>query len=309
MNFLSRRRRVPVRGASARGVVSGNRRLTRLYVLALTAIALLSIGAQFWVHRALARQESDARVINIAGRQRMLSQRIAKNALILALDARAPDQISARAQLVDDLKIWRGVNDALQKGDEKLRLPGANSPDIAARFAAIDPRFEVIARGAQNVLDGQIGPRAVAPILENERPWLKGMDAIVFAFDAQATARVTRLKRAELILLALTLGVLGAEALWIFRPTARQIQSAMQDLARAQSQQKAMLEALPDAVLLFDAEGRLLEAYPPAARELVGPGEINFARHLKAARAVGAAKSWEFAGRRRRHARSAFGAH
>ena len=290
MNFLSRRRRA----VSARGAVPVHRRLTRLYVLALTAIALLSIGAQFWVHRALARQESDARVINIAGRQRMLSQRISKNALILAFEARATDQISARAQLVDDLQTWRGVNVALQKGDKKLKLPDANSPDIAARFAAIDPRFEVIARGAQNVLDGQTGAQAVAPILENEKSWLKGMDAIVFVFDAEATARVTRLKRAELVLLALTLGVLGAEALWVFRPTTRQIQNSMQGLARAQSQQKAMLEALPDAVLLFDAEGRLLEAYPPAARELVGPGEINFARHLKAARAVGAAKSWEF---------------
>lgn len=98
----------------------------------------------------------------------------------------------------------------------------------------------------------------------------------MFALDAEARARVTRLKANELVILALTLGVLGAEALWIFGPTARYVKSSMQSLDRAHSRQQAMLEALPDAVLLFDAEGRTLEAYPPSARELVGAGRDQF---------------------------------
>ena len=269
-------------------------RLTRLYTLALLAIALLTIGGQIWVHRALARQERDARVINLAGRQRMLSQRIAKNALILAFEAEPNAKTAARAQLADDFSGWQRVNIGLQNGDETLKLPPLGNAQIRARFAAIDPQFRSIARGAKAILAGRIGADAVAPILANEKVWVAGMDDIVFALDAAATARVTRLKGAELLFLVLTLGVLGAEARWIFRPAARQIEASVLRLDRAQNKAQAMLAALPDAVLLFDGEGRLLEATPSQARELVGPSEINFARHLKAARATGAPKRWEF---------------
>src|SRR5215471_1356152 len=50
--------------------------LTRRYVVALAAIALLSIAGQALVQRALTRQANDARIVNVAGRQRMLGQRL-----------------------------------------------------------------------------------------------------------------------------------------------------------------------------------------------------------------------------------------
>ena len=291
MNRLSWPSSTPIR---ARPGASAHHRLTRLYIVALMAIALLSVTAQVWIHRALTRQSNDARVINIAGRQRMLSQRLAKNAVIVALGANPSDQNAARAEMTLDLEQWTKAHRALQNGDTKMGLPGANSPAIAARFAQINPGFETIASSAQRILAGQKGDAAIAPMLAAEKPWVKGMDGIVFALDAEATARVTELQRGEIGFLALTLAVLCAEALWIFRPTARHIETSLRSLDRAQSRQQAMLEAVPDAVLLFDAEGRLLEAYPPGAREIVGPGEINFARHLKAARAIGGSKTWEF---------------
>ena len=278
---------------SARPVAT-HERLTRLYVVALLAIALLSVSAQVWVSRALSRQQSDARVINIGGRQRMLSQRITKNALILALNAAPDAKAAARTELTADLSAWKKAHRALQNGDAEMGLPGQNSPDVRARFAQIGPGFETIAGAAQGILDGKTGLAAVAPIARTEKPWVKGMDGIVFRIDAEATERVAQLKRNELLILALTLAVLIIEGQLIFRPMARTIQASLNSLDRARSRQQAMLEALPDAVLLFDAEGRLLEAYPPSAQELVGPGEINFARHLKAALAVNGGKTWEF---------------
>ncbi len=289
MKSISRR---PSRWRSA--PVTVHSRLTRLYVIALSAIALLSIGSQVWVHRALARQQNDARVINLAGRQRMLSQRISKNALILALSGAQTDRSSARAQLRGDFADWQNVNRALQSGDAALNLPGANSPAVSALFGAMQSDFQNIVGAVNAILAGQTGARSVAPILRSERPWVRNMDDIVFAIDAEATARVERLKRDESLLLAFTLLVLAAEALLVFRPSARQIQTLMQEMNRAHSRQQAMLEALPDAVLLFDADAHVVEAYPPAARDLVGPGEIHFARHLKAALAVGGGKRWEF---------------
>ncbi|MGC3967884.1 MAG: type IV pili methyl-accepting chemotaxis transducer N-terminal domain-containing protein [Pirellulales bacterium] len=56
----------------------GSRRLTRYYILALSAVALLSIAGQFFVQSQLVDQLGDSKLVNMAGRQRMLSQRIVK---------------------------------------------------------------------------------------------------------------------------------------------------------------------------------------------------------------------------------------
>lgn len=52
--------------------------LTRLYLSTVVTVSLLTIGGQVITQRALHVQSKDAVVINIAGRQRMLSQKIAK---------------------------------------------------------------------------------------------------------------------------------------------------------------------------------------------------------------------------------------
>ena len=50
---------------------------TKRYVLALLLIAFLSSGAFFILHFALKTAESTALIVNISGKQRMLSQRVA----------------------------------------------------------------------------------------------------------------------------------------------------------------------------------------------------------------------------------------
>lgn len=59
----------------------GPTRLTRLYIAALSAIAILSFAGQLVIQNFLYRQRSDSTVVNVAGRQRMLSQKLTKAAL------------------------------------------------------------------------------------------------------------------------------------------------------------------------------------------------------------------------------------
>ncbi|NES74211.1 MAG: hypothetical protein F6K24_57990, partial [Okeania sp. SIO2D1] len=59
------------------------RRLIIFYVTALSAVALISIFAQVTIERSLVQQASNSRVINLAGRQRMLGQKLSKAALAI----------------------------------------------------------------------------------------------------------------------------------------------------------------------------------------------------------------------------------
>lgn len=69
----------------ADNLISGDDRLlyrsiTRRYTLAVVIIALLSSGAFYTLRSALSDSESTAYIVNLSGRQRMLSQHIALDA-------------------------------------------------------------------------------------------------------------------------------------------------------------------------------------------------------------------------------------
>ena len=57
------------------------KKLSRYYLLALSAIAIVVLVSHSFIQRHLDKQLNDSRVVNVAGRQRMLSQKIAKQAL------------------------------------------------------------------------------------------------------------------------------------------------------------------------------------------------------------------------------------
>lgn len=209
------------------------RRLTLLYIAALSTVAVLSIGAQWLVQRQLSTGEGDSRVINIAGRQRMLSQRLSKAALLL----RDPDDASRRdtlKELGETLEDWSAHHRGLIEGDPQLDLPGDPSPQVAALFAEITPHFQAMRAAALRLLERETPAEAAAESIDqiqgHEAAFLAGMDDIVTQYVAEAEARVDRLRRLETVLLALTLAVLLAEGLFIFRPASLRIRQTLSKL-------------------------------------------------------------------------------
>lgn len=124
------------------------RRLTRFYIAALGAVALLALTGQLVIQNFLARQTSDSTVINIAGRQRMLSQQLSKAALALQASEEPREQATHRAELRDALALWQRSHHGLQSGDAELGLPGNNSAEIAARFAELETSYGGLADAA-----------------------------------------------------------------------------------------------------------------------------------------------------------------
>ena len=175
----------------------------------------------------------------------MLSQRITKCALSLALDA-DPARSAARLQeLRESLGAWIAAHQGLQSGSEALGLPAReNSPQVRALFSQIEEAHQKMVHAAQEILSN---PAAEAPftraeaenLLRNEAVFLKGMDAITFRFDEEARARIDRLAFFENLILAAGLALLLLEFLLVFRPSV----SHMAVLVRAVESKAAALDA------------------------------------------------------------------
>ena len=89
------------------GPLSNTRQLTARYFLSLGAISLLAILGTLLVEHQGQQSRSDARVVNVAGRQRMLSQAIAKDALLVA---GSPD-VAEQRRVVEDLRSLEALCD------------------------------------------------------------------------------------------------------------------------------------------------------------------------------------------------------
>jgi len=204
------------------------RRLTRYYILALAAVALLTLAGQLVIQASLSDVLDDARVINIAGRQRMLSQRLAKRAILLTRPDLYPPGAVAYARDFDRLlALWKTCHQGLERGQlpqeggvVRVRL----SPVTAALFRRLDPHFSAMYAGFREIgrrsgqSPGSGSAAALRTVLVHEREFLRLMDAIVFQYDRETKQRVDRVRTIEFTLASVLFVVLVLEGLFVFRP-------------------------------------------------------------------------------------------
>jgi len=224
-------------------------RLRRLYIIALSTIAISVIVSQILIRKHLKDQESDSRVINVAGRQRMLSQKLTKEILSLSTEGNLFERLAVKDTLKKTLSIWVTSHNALQKGNDSLGLPGNNSSVVSKMFDEINPIFNTINRSTSNIIQ-KIDKASLVSVEDliqdidnvksNEREFLIKMDGIVNQYDSEAEEKVEWLRRLEMFLTAFTLLLLLVEFLFIFWPTAKTIKNTLAELLQAEKNAKKM---------------------------------------------------------------------
>lgn len=211
-------------------------RLTRFYVIALTIIAVLTASGLLFIKRTINNHYDDSRVLNVAGRQRMFSQRLTKLALLRVEGVQATDKI-----LFDSLlTTWTNSHIQLRNGVLLMEKPYSvrKSEAIDSMFTRIEPIYQSIRAGfvridnpRSNQADKQ---NALTVILRDEPSYLRQMNDIVFRFDAESFAQVRNLEQVEWVLSIATLLTVLIEGLFIFRPVVRRTREIIRKLTQSQ---------------------------------------------------------------------------
>ncbi|SFD04170.1 ATP-binding protein [Spirosoma endophyticum] len=196
------------------------RRLTRFYVMALTVIAVLSVSGLLFIRRTISTHYADSRVVNVAGRQRMLSQRLTKLAVLRTTGLSSADTVSFDSLL----HSWSQTHMQLRNGILAMEQAYMvrKSATLDSMFTRIEPAFRSIYKSFIRINNPQTTPadqqKALQIILKDEPAFLQQMNDIVFQFDTESFGRVKQLERIEWILTIATLLTLVIEGLFIFRP-------------------------------------------------------------------------------------------
>lgn len=209
----------------------------------------------------LVRMDSYAPVINLAGRQRMLSQKLAKAALAAEGAPDAERRDASRQELKSALAEWIAANDALRQGSEQLNVPHIVSAELDREWTKLDRDLAPIAAAAQKIIDGDAdGASNAAAILAHESAFLERMEQIVDLFELEAAQEVSRLRVYSLtiaIAVALLLVILG----WlVVRPATRAIRRQVDDLEHRVSHRTAELAEMVGSLQHEVAERKLAES-------------------------------------------------
>jgi diguanylate cyclase (GGDEF)-like protein len=210
------------------------RTLTAYYLTALLILAVLTICSHLVLDYVLRTNAGSAAVVNISGRQRMLSQRIASMAAQYRLgDASAKQELLTAADrleaahnklMSEDSAGWNNDTytrqlhalyfDAPQGLDRQVRSYVAD----ARRFAAMPP-----------------GSPAAAALLstifaESRSSLLTNLNQAVQLHQLEGERRLSELEHLQWSILTIVLATLLLEALTIFRPMIRRITSYMSEI-------------------------------------------------------------------------------
>ncbi len=128
-------------------------KLRRLYIIALSTIALSVIVSQILIRTHLSGQESDSTVINVAGRQRMLSQKLTKDIVSLSSETNLDTKIAFKDKIKETLNLWILSHYALQNGNESLGLPKTNSIKVTNKFKVLNPVFDTISLASKSIIN------------------------------------------------------------------------------------------------------------------------------------------------------------
>nr|WP_315166544.1 ATP-binding protein [uncultured Flavobacterium sp.] len=205
--------------------------LRRLYIFALLTIGITVLLSQLLIQYNLSAQLSDSRIINISGKQRMLSQKLTKEILILNFVTDTTKSNEEIIRINETINLWKYNHYALENGNDSLGFPKKKSPKLTQLFIAIKPNFDTIIKASNQFLANKKAhindadnKKLVETILENEAVFLDKMNQIVGEYDNEALKKVTLQSKTEYAILLFTLFVLFLEFLFIFKPTNKKIE-------------------------------------------------------------------------------------
>ncbi len=236
------------------------KRLWKRYVVALCILVVLIVSAQIILQMNIKNQESDARTINLSGRQRMLSQFITKHAYII-FTSENKDEIKTSANSIQAAKNdFEKVHNGLLDGDDALELSTKNSEEIIRLFNSIETDYQHIIRVSQKISTMAVSNNFTKNELHEQievlkisgDKFLQGMDKVVYQYDLELKQKIKQVKVLEISLLVFILAILAVEIIFIFYPSFKRLAAGYTEIENNQKNLLKLFNILPASVVVSE---------------------------------------------------------
>ena len=201
--------------------------LTLKYISALALIGFLSVISFFNMNQLIYNEQKAAELINLNGRQRMLSQKMALYSLELIQETDGNKRIWLRKQLSDATISMENAQTRLN-GEEFSGFVQASLEDKEKIDTYIKNGNEVVALSEPAFSDEM--KKKVREMIEKSNEVLLSIDNTVNQQQKESEARIAKMLYLQGISMSLTFFVLLIEAIFLFRPMIKTIRSETDQL-------------------------------------------------------------------------------
>ncbi len=173
----------------------------RLGVIFVLFTSLLA-GSYLWTDSALSRQAADGLVINLAGRQRMLTQKLTKELIIFSTMPDGPGRLAQRDQINATIGIFGTTLNALHSGGSaptdlsatQMRECPAATGEALQQLEVVVGIWGTFRRNVERVVASNGTDRAaLAHVIDSNTRLLSEMNTAVGLMQAESEARVSSL--------------------------------------------------------------------------------------------------------------------
>ncbi len=232
-------------------------RIIQLYFISFAVMFLIFVVGYLAINWLQQKNADSELIINLAGRQRMLSQRIT----LLTIGVDENSQVDNQAILETHLQEWQAAHQLFLDGDESLDVAPIGNETIHQDLLDLSPIMDemiLASRCLAQLVNESECPQSVeslqAQLLTQQNEFLFQMDDIVADMQVLFANRRIGYQRNSLILLLIELiGFLGV-GLLLLRPSLRYTAKLVDDLSQSQETLKEQqAELKKQASLLEDA--------------------------------------------------------
>jgi len=211
---------------------------TKRYVIAISLIALLSSGAFYFLHLGLKTSASTALIVNMSGKQRMLSQRVASlsQQYYFYSTSKNAHMEAVRADLLLAIEEMARANAALSSGKLKEGVEVKLSPEILEIYygeIALKKRVEQYLERAKRLSQTPSRDESaelLREIVHISNTLLQDLNTAVLQYQIEGEKNIAEVKQLETLVWIVTLITLLLEVIFIFQPMAHKIRELFQEV-------------------------------------------------------------------------------
>ena len=226
---------------------------TKKYIFALSLIALFSLSAYLNLVRLIDSQSNDGKIINISGKQRMLSQKIA----LFAINYKTK-------QLQNTVHLMEKSHNYLisLKMSDELKKIYFSSP------IKLDEKVKEYISRAKKFLKTKDG-QSLSYIIQNSQPLLKDLDSAVSIYQKDTELKTKNLRENELYILFFIILTLIFEALFIFRPANNSAKRKTKELKEQKDYADMITQINTNGIIAVDKNFNIL-TFNKSAEKIFG---------------------------------------
>lgn len=201
--------------------------LRSAYMIFLGVMVVVIIGAQLIIRHDLNQENDDAHLINKAGRERMLSQRIAKLTFYIQHDFEQHQPVDQKR--MDTLQALLHDFNLIYTS-----LPVSNK-QIDSLLTVNKVYLRKLMKAGNDILQYPNSTsviNAANEVKQNELPFLLGMERIVDAYERESMRKLQNVKEIEIFLGFLSVAILASGFILIFLPITKRLKAKNDELIK-----------------------------------------------------------------------------